>query len=337
MDTTTLLHKLAQRGVTLQVVGDRLRWQGPKGAMTPALRAALVDNKAEVRRRLGPQRPAKRGGLADGPGGGDSSSSAGGGICHQVGDPLPVQDLEALLAELERLETSGDRTDERIDALMAKWERLSPPPSGGKAYTMGDPGRYPLLADKGDTKPGEPVTPPSGDNAAAVASSQCHHTTAQGCKNAQGVQAGSLMIFNEGGNGAGGDNAGDLVPRNCHHTGQNSNFNEGGNGAGSLTNFDEGGNGAGGGDRTNEGVCQLCHHQGENSENARRGTGIPAHTGTDTAALERLARERWPDDPPPVTPCGWFGTHRQFWRQPQGGGWLCAICYPAPPGAQVET
>ena len=125
------------------MMGDRLRWQGPKGAMTPALRAALVANKAEVRRRLGPQRPAKRGGLADGPGGGDSPSSAGGGICHQVegvkgreragGDPLPIQDLEALLAELERLETSADRTDERIDALMAKWERLSPPPSGDNA------------------------------------------------------------------------------------------------------------------------------------------------------------------------------------------------------------
>jgi len=253
MDTTTLLRKLAQRGVTLQVVGDRLRWQGPKGAMTPALRAALVDNKAEVRRRLGPQRPAKRGDLAGGPGGGDSASSAGGGICHQGGDPLPVQDLEALLAELGRLETSADRTDERIDALMVKWERLSPPPSG--------------------------------DTAPAVASSRCHHTTAQGCK-----------------------------------------IDEGGNGAGSLTNFDEGGNGAGG-DNTNEGVRQLCHHQG----------GIPGHTGTDTAALERLARERWPGDPPPVTPCGWFGTHRRFWRHPQAGGWLCAICYPAPPGVQVDT
>jgi len=62
-------------------------------------------------------------------------------FCHQVegvkgreragGDPLPIQDLEALLAELERLETSADRTDDRIDALMAKWDaltrRLSPP------------------------------------------------------------------------------------------------------------------------------------------------------------------------------------------------------------------
>ena len=277
MDTTTLLRKLAQRGVTLQVVGDRLRWQGPKGAMTPALRAALVDNKAEVRRRLGPQRPAKRGDLAGGPGGGDSASSAGGGICHQGGDPLPVQDLEALLAELGRLETSADRTDDRIDALMARWVRLSPPPSG--------------------------------DNAGDVASSRCHHTTAQGCK------------IDEGGNGAG----------------SLTNFHEGGNGRCTSGDFDIGGNGVGG-DNAGDQVASTCHHTGENSENARRGTGgIPAHTGTDTAALERLARERWPGDPPPVTPCGWFGTHRQFWRHPQGGEWLCAICHPAPPGVQVET
>ena len=224
MDTTTLLRKLAQRGVTLELAGDRLRWQGPKGAMTPALQAALVAHKAEVRQWLGPQRPARRGDLSDGPGG-DSASSAGGGICHQAegvkgqekapGDPLPIQDLEALLAELERLDTAGDRTDEQIDALMAKWERLSPPPSGGNGRGECD--------------------------------------------------------FDEGGNGAGGDNAGDLVASSCHHT----------------------------------------------------------------AALERLARERWPDDPPPVIPCGWRGNHLAFWRRPTGG-WVCAICHPLPPGLEVE-
>ena len=67
---------------------------------------------------------------------------------------------------------------------------------------------------------------------------------------------------------------------------------------------------------------------------------MAAATGCDDAKAERLlARwevlDRWPDDPPPLTPCGWFRTHRRFWRRPEGG-WVCTTCHPAPPGLQVE-
>jgi hypothetical protein len=53
------------------------------------------------------------------------------------------------------------------------------------------------------------------------------------------------------------------------------------------------------------------------------------------------ALRRWTDIPPPMKPCRPFGTgeHRRFWRRMDewDSGWICAICYPPPPGVEVET
>ena len=48
-----LLTELERRGVQLAVDGDRLRFR-PQGAVTPDLRAALIEHKADVIRLLGP-------------------------------------------------------------------------------------------------------------------------------------------------------------------------------------------------------------------------------------------------------------------------------------------
>jgi hypothetical protein len=53
------------------------------------------------------------------------------------------------------------------------------------------------------------------------------------------------------------------------------------------------------------------------------------------------ALQRWPDDPPPMTPCRPLGAgeHRRFWRRLDKwvSGWICAICHPPPPGVEVEV
>ena len=55
-----------------------------------------------------------------------------------------------------------------------------------------------------------------------------------------------------------------------------------------------------------------------------------------TGRSQSKALTRWPDDPPPVEPCGMSERHRRFWRRPTGG-WVCAVCHPAPPGLEVGT
>ena len=49
-----LLHALRDAGVSLGVAGDRLRWTGPAGAMTPALLGELRERKAELLALLTP-------------------------------------------------------------------------------------------------------------------------------------------------------------------------------------------------------------------------------------------------------------------------------------------
>lgn len=53
------------------------------------------------------------------------------------------------------------------------------------------------------------------------------------------------------------------------------------------------------------------------------------------------AMRRWPDAPPPMTPCRPFGTaeHHHFWRRLDqwDSGWICAICHPPPPDVEVAT
>ncbi|HEU4325741.1 MAG TPA: condensation domain-containing protein, partial [Roseiflexaceae bacterium] len=48
MTTLELLARLRELGIKLWTEGDRLRFQAPKGALTPELRDALVEHKAEV-------------------------------------------------------------------------------------------------------------------------------------------------------------------------------------------------------------------------------------------------------------------------------------------------
>ena len=48
MTTIQLLQKLRGRGVTIDVVGNRLRLEAPKGAITDELRTALTQRKKEV-------------------------------------------------------------------------------------------------------------------------------------------------------------------------------------------------------------------------------------------------------------------------------------------------
>ena len=48
MTAAELITELEARGVLIEVTGDRLRVDAPKGAITPELRAALTARKAEV-------------------------------------------------------------------------------------------------------------------------------------------------------------------------------------------------------------------------------------------------------------------------------------------------
>ena len=48
MTAAELLAELRHRGVRLEAIDDRLRYAAPKGALTPDLRAAMADRKAEL-------------------------------------------------------------------------------------------------------------------------------------------------------------------------------------------------------------------------------------------------------------------------------------------------
>jgi hypothetical protein len=55
VNATTLLTNLLDRGIRLSASGERLNVDAPKGAMTPDLRAALVEHKAGLLRLLNAQ------------------------------------------------------------------------------------------------------------------------------------------------------------------------------------------------------------------------------------------------------------------------------------------
>ncbi len=48
MNVQQLVNDLRRRGITLEPAGDKLRWRGPKGAMTPELLERLRQHKPEV-------------------------------------------------------------------------------------------------------------------------------------------------------------------------------------------------------------------------------------------------------------------------------------------------
>jgi len=50
-----LLEQLVERGVELEVAGNRLRWAAPKGVLTDELRQEIVDHKSEIIAILAPQ------------------------------------------------------------------------------------------------------------------------------------------------------------------------------------------------------------------------------------------------------------------------------------------
>ncbi|MBL8796321.1 MAG: hypothetical protein JNM56_20645 [Planctomycetia bacterium] len=73
MSAADLLHELRQRGVILAADGERLRYGAAPGVLTPELRQALVDQKADIiallqaeqavlneRTATAPQRPHRR-------------------------------------------------------------------------------------------------------------------------------------------------------------------------------------------------------------------------------------------------------------------------------------
>lgn len=49
MTPQELLAELEQRGVKLTVAGDKLRYDAPAGALTPELKEALRQHKAEIK------------------------------------------------------------------------------------------------------------------------------------------------------------------------------------------------------------------------------------------------------------------------------------------------
>ena len=56
MTSGETLAELDRRGVVLEPNGDKLRYRAPQGALTPELREAITENKAEIistLRRLG--------------------------------------------------------------------------------------------------------------------------------------------------------------------------------------------------------------------------------------------------------------------------------------------
>jgi len=60
MTSSETLAELDRRGVVLEPNGDRLRYRAPQGALTPELREAITENKAEIistLRRLGDGQP----------------------------------------------------------------------------------------------------------------------------------------------------------------------------------------------------------------------------------------------------------------------------------------
>ena len=48
MRAALLLSELSRRGVRLEAAGDRLRFDAPKGVLTPELRREMVEHKAEL-------------------------------------------------------------------------------------------------------------------------------------------------------------------------------------------------------------------------------------------------------------------------------------------------
>ena len=61
MTSCETLAELDRRGVVLEPNGDTLRYRAPQGALTPELREAITENKAEILstlRRVGDGQPA---------------------------------------------------------------------------------------------------------------------------------------------------------------------------------------------------------------------------------------------------------------------------------------
>ena len=48
MTSSEILTELDRRGVVLEPNGDKLRYRAPQGALTPKLREAITENKAEI-------------------------------------------------------------------------------------------------------------------------------------------------------------------------------------------------------------------------------------------------------------------------------------------------
>ena len=138
MDANELLTELDRQGVTLTLTPSSLRYQGPPGAMTPPLRQALQEHKAEVRDLL-------RGGAARAPLSGEtpetprnsagiSPTDAQEGHTLDTGSRAPqgnACETDGLISQLEdhlavmAAATGCDETT--AEELLGEWERLVKP------------------------------------------------------------------------------------------------------------------------------------------------------------------------------------------------------------------
>lgn len=77
MNAVAILEEAEKRGIVLEAQGDRLRFQAPRGTLTPEFREALAQHKDEILTALRLRKPENAYGLCPGP------EKCGG--CYSVG------------------------------------------------------------------------------------------------------------------------------------------------------------------------------------------------------------------------------------------------------------
>lgn len=165
MNTQDLLSELDRRGVVLALTPFSIRYAGPAGAMTPALRAALVANKAEVRALLQARhtpRPAQSGAIPQENGPGSAQDPPGYRklaarleLARDLPDPALIGDIETAMEDhLAIMAEATGCAEDTAEELLTQFDQLIALYSHGLALAVdGDaqPERLP-----GDPPPIEP-------------------------------------------------------------------------------------------------------------------------------------------------------------------------------------
>jgi hypothetical protein len=101
MNAIALIRQCKATGIQIQARGDRLHVEAPAGSLTPELRQALADHKAELlalhatRKRL-------------------VGIAAGMGISRAVVDKLPLEELQATTEQIAMAEVHPDRNGDPL-------------------------------------------------------------------------------------------------------------------------------------------------------------------------------------------------------------------------------